>query len=80
MRMQLCKKPSRSAVLAEPEYLRLRSLAEAYLHQHKSITNRELRGITRLTYDQAIAFLNHMCEEKRLVKRGRFGGTHYIRA
>jgi hypothetical protein len=53
------------------------------LHSHfrigTTITNRQLRTLTGITYDQAIRCLGRMCAEGILQRRGRGGGIHYVR-
>ena len=48
-----------------------------YLVTHPSITNRELRALTGVSYDQAISFFNIMVVTGRLVRVGKASGTRY---
>ena len=50
---------------------------EQYLSRHPSITNRELRALTGVSYDQAITFFNTMIADGRLIRVGRASGTKY---
>ncbi len=48
-----------------------------YLATHPSITNRELRALTGVSYDQAITFFNFMVANGRLLRVGKASGTRY---
>ena len=51
-----------------------------YLATHPSITNRILRTIAPIDYDQAIYVLGKLCADEVLERRGNAGGTHYLLA
>lgn len=64
--------------LSDKEYLSCMDEALAFLKAHASIRNRELRGVTGINYDQAIAFFNRAISEGRLLRMGHSSGTHYV--
>jgi hypothetical protein len=49
-----------------------------YLSQHESITNRELRALTPLNYDQVVSFFNTMIAHGHLMRIGKTTSTKYI--
>ena len=51
---------------------------KAFLAENKTIRNQQLREITGIGYDQAIAFFNRATTEKRLLRKGVSSGTHYV--
>jgi predicted HTH transcriptional regulator len=50
-----------------------------YLTSHPSITNRELRRIAGVSYDQAIAVFHELIARGILKRIGSGSGTKYIR-
>ena len=64
--------------LSEDTFRRCMDGALCFLRQHASIRNRELREVSGIGYDQAVAFFNRAILEKRLVRKGSTSGTHYI--
>jgi hypothetical protein len=50
---------------------------ETYLSTHSYITNRELRALSGITYDQAIDFFNRMVGCGKLERIGKASGTKY---
>ncbi len=60
------------------QYARCWGIVEAFLRKHKSIRNRQIRDAANIGYDQAIHFFNRAIDEKRLVRHGTSGGTHYV--
>lgn len=54
------------------------SIAKAFLSKNKTIRNRQLREIAGIGYDQAIDFFNRAVSERRLIRKGVSGGTHYV--
>lgn len=64
--------------LTDAEYTEAKSSALAYLTSHLTITNKILRTLAPVEYDQAIAALGRMCREGILERRGNAGGTHYV--
>lgn len=54
------------------------SLVETFLKQHDSITNRKLREISGVNYDQAIYFFNLMVDRGQLQRTGKASGTKYV--
>jgi predicted HTH transcriptional regulator len=49
-----------------------------YLASHPNITNRTLRTISPIGYDEAIYVLGKLCDEGVLERRGNAGATHYV--
>jgi hypothetical protein len=60
---------------------RLREIAQItikFLKSNSAITNRKLREISGLEYDQAIFFFNHMLRTGRLKRIGVCSGIKYV--
>ncbi len=64
--------------LSEEEYRQCMEATTLFLTENRSIRNRELRKLTDINYDQAIAFFNRAISEKTLRRQGQASGTHYI--
>jgi predicted HTH transcriptional regulator len=64
--------------LTEDDLTRVQRVVFAHLKTHESITNRVLREITSVTYDQAIFFFGQMLKRKALKKIGTSSATRYI--
>lgn len=64
--------------LSDNEYLKCMEQTLGFLEIHASIRNKELRGVTGINYDQAIAFFNRSISEGRLLRMGHSSGTHYV--
>ena len=73
----LLKKPAFRKLSVE-EYEKAKEMAVAYLAEHKSIANRELRALTQLNYDQAITFFNKMIADGMLTRVGKTTATRYF--
>lgn len=58
-------------------YQRVRVTAQHHLTTHREITNRILRSLSGITYDQAIKCLGRMCRDGLLKRVGRGGGCRY---
>lgn len=52
--------------------------AKTFLATNSKIRNQQLRELTGIGYDQAIAFFNRAVTEKRLLRKGVSSGTHYL--
>ena len=50
-----------------------------YLKTHPFVTNKILRALTNINYDQAIQFFNSMLNAQKLKKEGVRSGTKYTR-
>ena len=73
----MSKSLSRSS-LSAAEYAQCVQIAADYVARNKSISNRELREAAGISYDQAIYFFKRATEEKRLFRKGKGSGTHYV--
>jgi predicted HTH transcriptional regulator len=69
-----------ATIVTQGDYASARDSVTEYLSSHAVITNRVLRTLTAITYDQAIFALNRMSREGILERRGRGGGSHYVLA
>ena len=67
------------STLTEDQIRHVEQIAMHYLEKHLSINNKELRGLSGITYDQATYFFNRMLKEGRLLRTGRTAGTRYVR-
>ena len=65
--------------LEEKEFASIMSIVRGYLRENGSIKNSQLRELTRLNYDQVTWFFNTAVSRGLLIRRGRTGGTHYMR-
>ena len=63
--------------LTPRELNHLRDFVVKHLAENESITNRQLRKLTKITSDQAIIFFNNEVEGKILVRVRKYGGTRY---
>lgn len=66
--------------LTQGDYDAAKSRAVKYLSSHPAITNRLLRSLMPITYDEAIIALGKMCQEGLLERHGHAGGSHYVLA
>jgi hypothetical protein len=57
----------------------LLSKVKEHINAHGSITNRELRRIAGITYDEAIRFFKEATDRRVLLRVGKASGTRYIR-
>lgn len=64
--------------LTESDLIHIQHIVIDYLKIHDFVTNRLLREIIDITYDQAIYFYRKMLERKILKKIGTASGTRYI--
>mgnify|MGYP000524701196 CR=1 FL=1 len=64
--------------LTEKDIGHIRRIAIHHLKNHESLTNRGLRGIVDITYDQAIYFYRRMLDRGVLERVGISSGTKYI--
>ena len=64
--------------VTDAEYQVVKSCVLDYLASNPRVTNRILRTLAPIEYDQATAVLGKMCKEGILARRGRAGGTHYV--
>ena len=64
--------------LTEEDLIHIRSIVLNYLKTNEFVTNRILREIVGVTYDQAIFFYGQMLKRKVLQKVGTASGTRYI--
>lgn len=64
--------------LTQEEAREVECTTTRFLQSHSSITNRELREIAGINYDQAISFFNHMIHIGRLKRIGIGSGIRYV--
>jgi predicted HTH transcriptional regulator len=64
--------------LAEEDLVHVQRIALDFLKKHEWVTNRNLREITSVTYDQAIYFYGQMLKRRVLKKIGTGSVTHYV--
>ena len=69
---------SQPQLLPESQYADCLSATLAYLKEHGSIRNRQLRAVTGITYDQAISFFKRATAEHHVTRHGTASGTHYM--
>jgi hypothetical protein len=59
-------------------YAKCLNAVRGYLAKNPSIRNRQIRELTGINYDQAIAFFNLAVLERKLRREGQSSGTHYV--
>lgn len=64
--------------MSDEKFVEAFSTVERYLKDHPFITNRELRSLTGLNYDQSIKFFNIAISRCLLQRQGKAGGTKYM--
>ena len=64
--------------LTDEDLIHIQRIALSYLKTHEFLTNRILRRIARVEYDQAIFFYGKMLKRKVLKRIGKASGTRYI--
>lgn len=64
--------------LDDDTYAKCIESVRAYFRRHQSITNKGIRALTSINYDQAIKFFARAVREGVLERRGRASGTHYV--
>lgn len=64
--------------LTEEDLVHVQRIALDYLKAHGFVTNRILREIAGVTYDQAIYFYGQMLKRKVLKKIGTASATRYL--
>jgi predicted HTH transcriptional regulator len=64
--------------LSEEDIVRVEKLTIKHLSNKETITNRELRAISAISYDQAIYFFGKMLRQRILRRRGTTAGTYYV--
>jgi len=68
-----------SKKLSDNDFRAAKEMVLAYMASHNSITNRELRALTQLNYDQAVSFFNRMVAEGHFLRIGKTTTTRYVR-
>jgi predicted HTH transcriptional regulator len=63
--------------LSEAEISRVWVIVREFLRKHPSVTNRTLRAISGISYDQAIQFFNRMVDQGKLIREGKSSGVKY---
>ena len=71
------KRPNRRD-LSDAEFESAKAMVLGYLAGHGSITNREFRAVSELTYDQAITCFNRMIADGYLLRIGKKTTTKYV--
>ena len=71
---------SSRTTLTDVQYDRAVVAATKHLSGGNVLRNRDLRRVTGLNYDQAIAFFKRATMEGRLSRRGRGAATNYVLA
>ena len=64
--------------LTEKDLIHIQHIVVDYLKDQEFITNRILRKVTSVTYDQAIFFHNEMLKKKVLQRIGKASAIRYI--
>jgi predicted HTH transcriptional regulator len=65
-------------VLTENEFTQVKETVFSYFSCHKSITNRKIRELTNISYDQAMNFFNRMAAQGHLKRVGTASSTKYV--
>lgn len=64
--------------LSEEEITKVKTLLLQYFTDNDYITNRELRDLSGISYDQAIYFFRQMINQNIVNRLGTKSNTHYI--
>ena len=64
--------------LTDKDLRHAQRIAVAYLRTHEFLTNRIMRKIANISYDQAVTFFNLMLKRKVLKRHGMTAGTRYV--
>jgi hypothetical protein len=67
-----------SKKLSDHDFQAAKEMVMTYLACHNSITNRELRALTQLNYDQAVSFFNKMIADGYFMRVGKTTSTKYV--
>ncbi len=67
-------------MLTDAQVLRLESEVLAFLEENPSITNRRLRDIASVSYDEATQLFRDMLDRGCIKKLGKSSQTRYVRA
>ncbi len=71
-------RPAPRTKLSQGELLQTQEVVLDYLKTHDTITNRALRQMTSVGYDQAVHFFNEMVSSGVLLRIGKGSGTKYV--
>jgi hypothetical protein len=66
--------------LTSEEFSKIELIVLDYLETKEFISNREIRNLTGIGYDQAIFFFASMIENRILIKVGASSATKYCRS
>lgn len=75
--LSLTKKPISRTKLSEADILLVWEQVCEFLKTHPFITNRTLRALSGINYDQAIHFFGYMVEQGELSREGKSSGVKY---
>jgi predicted HTH transcriptional regulator len=64
--------------LSKEEIEKVKALVLRYLQDHNRITNRLLRELSGIAYDQAIYFFRQMIKQELLDRIGTTSNIHYV--
>jgi hypothetical protein len=64
--------------LTPEQMVQVESSARAYMSSHGSISNREIRSLSGINYDQAIWFFNQMTTQGKFDRVGVASKTRYV--
>ena len=67
-----------SKKLSDNDFQSAKNMVLAYMASHNTITNREVRALTQLNYDQAVSFFNKMVAEGCFMRIGKTTSTRYV--
>jgi predicted HTH transcriptional regulator len=67
-----------NVTLTDTEIHSLQKQVFLFLETEPSVTNRKLRNLTGIGYDQAIYFFNSMLKSGKLVRVGKASATKYV--
>jgi predicted HTH transcriptional regulator len=66
-----------TTILSKEEVTKLKTLLLQYFSDNDCITNRKLRELSGITYDQAIYFFGQMIKQNIVNRLGTTSSTHY---
>ena len=77
MKSPISDQPARKH-LSDDQYNMCWQQVKLFVQERGSIRNRQVRELAAIGYDQAIDFFNRALGERRLLRKGKSSGTHYV--
>ena len=66
--------------ISDSDYNEALTATLGHLKVQGRITNKDVRSLTKLRYDQVVRLFRRAIDEGHIERRGRLSGTHYVLA